>query len=105
MIGVCEAMVYAKKAGLDMETVLKSISVGGAASWSLSNLAPRMIKGDFEPGFYVKHFLKVTIQLLFCIKYMCAQKTYYPQIFCVFEGSMMILILCTLKRGDYTSFI
>ncbi len=41
-----------------MENVLKSISVGGAASWSLSNLAPRMIKGDFEPGFYVKHFVK-----------------------------------------------
>ncbi|MBA5851126.1 NAD(P)-dependent oxidoreductase [Clostridium sp. cel8] len=58
MMGVCEAMVYAKKAGLDPQTVLKSISSGGAASWSLSNLAPRMIKGDFEPGFYVKHFVK-----------------------------------------------
>lgn len=58
MMGVCEAMVYAKKSGLDPETVLKSIEVGGASSWSLSNLAPRMIKGDFKPGFYVKHFVK-----------------------------------------------
>ena len=58
MMGVVEAMVYAKKAGLDPETVLKSISAGAAGSWSLSNLAPRMINGDFAPGFYVKHFIK-----------------------------------------------
>ncbi|MEK4406706.1 NAD(P)-dependent oxidoreductase [Sporosarcina sp. FSL K6-6792] len=58
MIGVCEALVYAEKAGLDPETVLKSISTGAAGSWSLSNLAPRMLDGDFEPGFYVKHFMK-----------------------------------------------
>lgn len=58
MIGVCEAMVYAKRAGLDPEKVLMTIGGGAAASWSLSNLAPRMIKGDFEPGFYVKHFIK-----------------------------------------------
>ncbi|MBO0585957.1 NAD(P)-dependent oxidoreductase [Sporosarcina sp. E16_8] len=58
MIGVCEALIYAEKAGLDAETVLKSISTGAAGSWSLSNLAPRMLDGDFEPGFYVKHFLK-----------------------------------------------
>jgi 3-hydroxyisobutyrate dehydrogenase len=58
MIGVCEAMVYAKRAGLDAETVLKCIEAGAAGSWSLSNLAPRMIKGNFEPGFFVKHFVK-----------------------------------------------
>lgn len=58
MMGVCEAMVYAKRAGLDPEKVLMTIGGGAAASWSLSNLAPRMIKGDFEPGFYVKHFVK-----------------------------------------------
>ena len=58
MIGVCEALVYAKHAGLDPETVLKSISSGAAGSWSLSNLGPRVIKGDFEPGFYIKHFIK-----------------------------------------------
>lgn len=58
MIGVCEAITYAKKAGLDPHTVLTSIAPGAAGSWSLSNLAPRMLAGDFEPGFYVKHFLK-----------------------------------------------
>ncbi|MFB6465710.1 NAD(P)-dependent oxidoreductase [Cytobacillus sp. Hz8] len=58
MIGVCEAIVYAEKAGLNPETVLQSISSGAAGSWSLSNLAPRMIKGDFEPGFYIKHMIK-----------------------------------------------
>ncbi|MGI6225225.1 MAG: NAD(P)-dependent oxidoreductase [Peptococcales bacterium] len=58
MIGVCEAMVYAKKSGLDPATVLKSIESGAAGSWSLSNLAPRMIAGNFAPGFYVKHFIK-----------------------------------------------
>ncbi|WP_409294555.1 NAD(P)-dependent oxidoreductase [Peribacillus sp. SCS-26] len=58
MIGVCEAVVYAQKAGLNPENVLKSISFGAAGSWSLSNLAPRMISGDFEPGFYIKHFIK-----------------------------------------------
>jgi len=64
MIGVCEAMVYAKKAGLDQLTVLKSIESGAAGSFSLSNLAPRMIAGNFAPGFYVKHFIKdMTIAL------------------------------------------
>jgi 3-hydroxyisobutyrate dehydrogenase len=58
MIGVSEAIIYAQKAGLDPETVLKSISTGAAGSWSLSNLAPRMINGNFEPGFYIKHFIK-----------------------------------------------
>jgi len=58
MIGVCEAIVYAEKAGLNPESVLKSISTGAAGSFSLSNLAPRMIKGDFDPGFYIKHFIK-----------------------------------------------
>ena len=58
MIGVCEAMVYAQNAGLDPENVLASITSGAANSWSLSNLAPKMIKGDFEPGFYIKHFIK-----------------------------------------------
>ena len=58
MVGVCEAMAYAKRAGLDPSTVLKSIGGGAAASWSLQNLAPRMIAGDFAPGFYVKHFIK-----------------------------------------------
>ncbi|PAV30636.1 oxidoreductase [Virgibacillus profundi] len=58
MIGVCEAITYAKNAGLNPELVLDSITTGAAGSWSLSNLAPRMIKGDYAPGFYVKHFIK-----------------------------------------------
>jgi 3-hydroxyisobutyrate dehydrogenase len=58
MVGVCEALVYAKHAGLDLNSVLKSIESGAAGSWSLSNLAPRMIAGNFDPGFYVKHFIK-----------------------------------------------
>ncbi|WP_186731390.1 NAD(P)-dependent oxidoreductase [Rummeliibacillus suwonensis] len=58
MIGVCEAIAYGKKAGLDIDKVLASISAGAAGSWSLSNLAPRMVKGDLEPGFYIKHFIK-----------------------------------------------
>lgn len=58
MIGVSEAIAYAKKSGLDPENVLRSIASGAAGSWSLSNLAPRMIQGDFEPGFYIKHFIK-----------------------------------------------
>lgn len=58
MLGVSEAVAYASKSGLDPETVLKSIGFGAAGSWSLTNLAPRMIKEDLEPGFYIKHFLK-----------------------------------------------
>ena len=58
MLGVCEALAYSKAAGLDGEKVLSSISTGAAGSWSLSNLAPRVLKGDFEPGFYIKHFIK-----------------------------------------------
>ena len=58
MMAICEAMAYAKKSGLDPETVLKSIESGAAGSWSLTNLAPRILKNDFAPGFFVKHFLK-----------------------------------------------
>lgn len=58
MVGVTEAIVYAEKAGLDPKKVLKSIETGAAGSFSLSNLVPRMLDGDFEPGFYVKHFIK-----------------------------------------------
>lgn len=58
MIGVCESIYYGIKAGLDIEKVFQSISAGAAGSWSYSNLGPRIIKGDLEPGFYIKHFLK-----------------------------------------------
>lgn len=58
MLGVMESIVYAEKAGLNPENVLKTITTGAAGSWSLSNLAPRVIGGDFEPGFMIKHFIK-----------------------------------------------
>ncbi len=58
MIGVCEALLYGYKAGLDLNTVLQSVGSGAAGSWSLNNLGPRMIAGNFDPGFFVEHFLK-----------------------------------------------
>ena len=58
MIGVCEALLYAHKAGLDAERVLQSVASGAAGSWSLSNYGPRILAGNFEPGFFVEHFLK-----------------------------------------------
>ena len=58
MIGVCESLLYGYQAGLDLETMLKSISGGAAGCWTLTNLAPRALKRDFEPGFFVDHFIK-----------------------------------------------
>lgn len=58
MISVCEAISYARQAGLDPDTVLESIGKGAAASWSLNNLGPKMIQGDDAPGFFIRHFVK-----------------------------------------------
>lgn len=58
MIGVCEALLYAQEAGLDMAKAFQAVSGGAAGSWSLSNYGPRMLRGDFDPGFYVDHFVK-----------------------------------------------
>src|SRR5438105_9112858 len=58
MIGVCEALMYAYKAGLALPTVLQSVGPGAAGSWSLSNLGPRIIANNFDPGFFVEHFIK-----------------------------------------------
>jgi 3-hydroxyisobutyrate dehydrogenase len=58
MVGVCEALLYGYKAGLDLETVMKSVSTGAAGSWSLSNLGPRIMANNFDPGFFVEHFIK-----------------------------------------------
>jgi 3-hydroxyisobutyrate dehydrogenase len=58
MIGVCEGLLYAYKAGLDLDRVLQSVSPGAAGSWALSNLAPRIIANNFAPGFFVDHFIK-----------------------------------------------
>lgn len=58
MLGLAEGLAYAKRAGLDPETVLASVGGGAAASWSLAHLAPRVLKGDFAPGFFIAHFVK-----------------------------------------------
>lgn len=58
MVGVCEALLYAYKAGLDLPTVLKSVGSGAAGSWSLNNLGPRIMDNNFDPGFFVEHFIK-----------------------------------------------
>ena len=58
MIGMCETLLYAYKSGLDPAKMLESVGRGAAASWMLDNLAPRILKGDFNPGFYVEHFIK-----------------------------------------------
>jgi 3-hydroxyisobutyrate dehydrogenase len=58
MIGVCEALLYGYKAGLDLKTVLQSVGGGAAGSWSLNNLGPRILDRNFEPGFFVEHFIK-----------------------------------------------
>ena len=58
MIGVCEGLLYAYKAGLDLNTVLQSVGPGAAGSWSLANYGPRIIANNFDPGFFVEHFIK-----------------------------------------------
>lgn len=58
MIGVCEALLYGYRAGLDLPTVMQSVTPGAAGSWSLANLGPRIIADNFDPGFYVEHFIK-----------------------------------------------
>jgi 3-hydroxyisobutyrate dehydrogenase len=58
MVGVCESLLYGFKAGLGLPTMIETIRGGAAACWSLDNLAPRIVKGDFAPGFVVEHFIK-----------------------------------------------
>ena len=58
MIGVCESLLYGYKAGLNLEDMLKAISGGAAGCWTLDNLAPRVLKRNFDPGFFVEHFIK-----------------------------------------------
>ena len=58
MCGVSEALVYGAKAGLDLEKMVATISKGAAGCWTLDNLAPRVLRGDYEPGFMVEHFIK-----------------------------------------------
>jgi 3-hydroxyisobutyrate dehydrogenase len=58
MIGVCEGLLYAYKAGLDLNRVMKSVGSGAAGSWSLLNLGKRIMDNNFDPGFFVEHFVK-----------------------------------------------
>jgi 3-hydroxyisobutyrate dehydrogenase len=58
MVGVCESLLYGFKAGLDLSQMLESIRGGAAACWTLDNLAPRILQRNFDPGFFVEHFLK-----------------------------------------------
>jgi 3-hydroxyisobutyrate dehydrogenase len=58
MIGVCESLLYGYKAGLDLEIMLEAISGGAAGCWTLNNLAPRILERNFDPGFFVEHFIK-----------------------------------------------
>ena len=69
MTSLCEALVYGAAAGLDPDSVLRSVGGGAAASWTLTNLAPRMLAGDLAPGFYVEHFIKdLEIALHECVQ-------------------------------------
>ncbi len=64
MLGVVEGLMYAQKAGLNPEQVLASVGGGAAGSWTVNNLAPRVLAGNFKPGFFVEHFIKdLTIAL------------------------------------------
>jgi 3-hydroxyisobutyrate dehydrogenase len=58
MVGVCESLLYGYKAGLSLDTMIETIRGGAAACWALDNLAPRIVKRDFAPGFVVEHFIK-----------------------------------------------
>jgi 3-hydroxyisobutyrate dehydrogenase len=58
MVGVCESLLYGFRAGLDLEVMLKAINGGAAGCWTLTNLAPRIVQRNFDPGFYVEHFVK-----------------------------------------------
>jgi 3-hydroxyisobutyrate dehydrogenase len=58
MVAICEGLLYAYKAGLDAKTVMESVTSGAAGSWSLNYYGPKIIDGNFDPGFFVEHFIK-----------------------------------------------
>jgi len=58
MIGVCESLLYAAKVGLDQHSVINIIGKGAASCWAVNNLGPRIVHGNYEPGFFVEHFIK-----------------------------------------------
>ena len=58
IVGVCESLLYAAGLGLDQQSVIDIIGKGAAGSWAINNLGPRMVRGDYDPGFFVEHFIK-----------------------------------------------
>jgi len=58
MIGVCESLLYAEKTGLDQQAVIDIIGKGAASCWAINNLGPRIVRRDYDPGFFVEHFIK-----------------------------------------------
>ncbi|MDR3354221.1 MAG: NAD(P)-dependent oxidoreductase [Synergistaceae bacterium] len=58
MLGMCEGLAYARKSGIDIQKLFDCLANGAAGSWSLTNYTPRILNGDFNPGFFVKHFVK-----------------------------------------------
>ncbi len=58
MTGICEALLYCSKSGLSQEKMIKTVCAGAASTWLMESLGPRIIKGDFSPGFFVEHFIK-----------------------------------------------
>ncbi|KDO23756.1 hypothetical protein SPRG_10533 [Saprolegnia parasitica CBS 223.65] len=58
MIGVVEGLLYAHKAGLDLNEAIAAVGAGAAGSWSINNMGPRIARRDFNPGFMVEHFIK-----------------------------------------------
>ncbi|MBI2193527.1 MAG: NAD(P)-dependent oxidoreductase [Planctomycetes bacterium] len=58
MVGVVEGLLYGYRAGLSLEAVIAAVGAGAAGSWSINNLGPRIIKRNFDPGFFVEHFIK-----------------------------------------------
>ena len=55
---MCESLIYGYKAGLNLEEVIAAVGAGAAGSWSINNLGPRMLVRNFNPGFFVEHFIK-----------------------------------------------
>ncbi len=58
MIGTCEALLYAAKQGLEKQQVIDIVGKGAASSWVINNLGPRIVQGNYDPGFFVEHFIK-----------------------------------------------
>lgn len=94
MIGVCEGLIYGVKAGLDLNTMLESISKGAAACWTLDVLAPKIVKGDYSPGFSVDNIVK---DLSICLEEAEAMKLSLPGLALV---KQLYISLQAMDRGS-----